>query len=164
MSNNAVAQACRQHARLLPAPTWSTLLVPHRHTATRLQDWGFKIGVTVSTPRGRVKQHGIGNAKSCCSSSSSCTTTTTTVITRPCTKGFRWGVALAVMLDMGVIWTQSTERVFPDVFGPAWARHVRGVAPTEYAPRRNNQNLLRHFPGNELNWGGKFPAGDGCSR
>lgn len=69
-----------------------------------------------------------------------------------------------VMLDMGVTWTESTERMFPDVFDVAWEEHVAKVAKVECAPRKDNLNLLGYFPDNELNWGGKYPAGNGCSR
>jgi agarase len=70
----------------------------------------------------------------------------------------------AVMLDMGVTWTETVERLFPDVFDPAWARRVRAVAERECAPRRAAKNLLGYFPDNELNWAGHWPAGHGCSR
>jgi agarase len=64
----------------------------------------------------------------------------------------------------GATWTETSRRIFPDVFDPAWEARVRAVAERECGPRRGSANLLGYFPDNELNWYGKWPAGRGCSR
>ena len=57
-------------------------------------------------------------------------------------RGADHGLLSTVMLDMGVSWTQSVARDFPDVFDPRWAAHVAAVAERECAPRRGNVDLL----------------------
>jgi hypothetical protein len=60
------------------------------------------------------------------------------------------------MRQKQVTWTQTVERIFPDVFDPAWAARVEVVAERECAPRAINPDLLGYFPDNELNWGGSW--------
>eukprot|EP00937_MAST-01D_sp_MAST-1D-sp2_P001821 g1821.t1 len=72
-------------------------------------------------------------------------------------------VLFTVLLDMGASWTQTTQRVFPDVFSGAWRQRAERIAATECAPRRHNPRLLGYYPDNELNWMGLWPAHP-CSR
>ena len=74
------------------------------------------------------------------------------------------GLLYTVMLDMGSTWTETVDRDFPDVFDPAWAARVDRIAALEVAPRKDDASLLGYFIDNELNWGGRWPAGGGCSR
>ena len=52
------------------------------------------------------------------------------------------GLLFAVVLDMGVNWVQTTERLFPDVFDPEWARADEGG---EAIPRLPVRPFLRDF-------------------
>ena len=74
------------------------------------------------------------------------------------------GLLFTLVLDMGVSWSATVARGFPDVFEQSWAASVQAIAEHECAPRRDNPNLLGYFPDNELNWFGHWPAGHGCSR
>ena len=59
-----------------------------------------------------------------------------------------------VVLDMGVNWVETTERLFPDVFDPAWAKNVSSIAELQCKPRKENPNLFGYFADNELDWSG----------
>lgn len=58
---------------------------------------------------------------------------------------------------MGATWNQTINSDFPDVFDPAWATRVQGIAQQECAPRKDDKFLLGYFIDNELNWGGSYP-------
>jgi hypothetical protein len=60
------------------------------------------------------------------------------------------GVLFTVVLDMGVDWVETTERLFPDVFDPAWAKNVSSIAELQCKPRKENPNLFGYFADNEL--------------
>ena len=58
------------------------------------------------------------------------------------------GIQFAVVLDMGVNWVQTVDRLFPDVFDKEWKVNVTKIADRECKPRASNQNVLGYFADN----------------
>ncbi len=77
-------------------------------------------------------------------------------------------LAVAPNLDLGMSYAwQSNERSqggakqeFPDVFDPAFERHVRSRARDLCASRSGEQNILGWFIDNELRWGSDWRGSD----
>jgi hypothetical protein len=77
-------------------------------------------------------------------------------------------LAVAANLELGASFTWEKSRpgggghaqAFPDVFDPAFARHVAGRARELCAARANEENLLGWFIDNELRWGADWRGPD----